>query len=57
MGSEIEIFNFSSGRSMYLRDKRGEDPWLIFEIKKGPRANMFEKRCPRVFSVAAPKYL
>lgn len=57
MGSEIEIFNFSSGRSMYLRDKRCEDPWLIFEIKKGPRANMFEKRCPRVFSVAAPKYL
>ena len=42
---------------MYLREKRCEDPWLIFEVKKGPRANMFEKQCRSVFSVVAPKYI
>jgi hypothetical protein len=42
---------------MYLREKECEDPWLIFEVKKGPRENTFEKHCRSVFSVAAPKYI
>ena len=30
---------------MYVREKGCEDPWLIFEVKKGPRANMLLIQC------------
>jgi hypothetical protein len=42
---EIKIFNFgylSSGQ--YILPEQGcEDPWLVFEAKKGPRAKKYGK--------------
>jgi hypothetical protein len=33
--------------TLYLREQGCDDPWLFFEAKRGQRANMFGKHCPK----------
>ena len=34
---------------LYLHEQGCKDPWLFFEIKRGPLAQKFGEHCPRVF--------
>jgi len=31
--------------TLYLREQGCEDPWLFFEVKRGPRAKKLGKHC------------
>lgn len=44
---EINIFNvrYLLADCLYLHEKGYEDPWLLFEAKRGPGAKKFGKHC------------
>jgi hypothetical protein len=39
------IFDAHYRDTLYLRERGCDDPWLLFEAKKRPRAKVFGKYC------------